>query len=265
MRKLLRPFLFLVCTLAVLAAGCGKNAGAPMIEPVQYPGWIEVKLDPDARFSVPSVFFEETEAIRKKMEAEETDPYVKALLEKDRAQYSKKGSIVLVTTDQGAAFLEAGNHAARITFQTVGSPMKLPRYGQNLGMDEKALQEFGTATMDGIKFSDGKGLPDGYTVTYSNWSPMKTEIINGVEHLFTAYDKTILQEGVPLVTVHTLRWTFLNNDRIHILTASYPKEEEAYWNDDGRKLRNIVRTLAIIPSKSAAKDSFLDKVKALLP
>ena len=79
------------------------------------------------------------------MEAEETDPYVKALLEKDRAQYSKKGSIVLVTTDQGAAFLEAGNHAARITFQTVGSPMKLPRYGQNLGMDEKALQEFGTA------------------------------------------------------------------------------------------------------------------------
>ena len=65
--------------------------------------------------------------------------------------------------------------------------------------------------------------------------------------------------------VHTLRWTFLNNDRIHILTASYPKEEEAYWNDDGRKLRNIVRTLAIIPSKSAAKDSFLDKVKALLP
>ena len=71
------------------------------------------------------------------MEAEETDPYVKALLEKDRAQYSKKGSIVLVTTDQGAAFLEAGNHAARITFQTVGSPMKLPRYGQNLGMDEK--------------------------------------------------------------------------------------------------------------------------------
>lgn len=170
-----------------------------------------------------------------------------------------------MTTDQGAAFLEAGNHAARITFQTVGSPMKLPRYGQNLGMDEKALQEFGTATMDGIKFSDGKGLPDGYTVTYSNWSPMKTEIINGVEYLFTAYDKTILQEGVPLVTVHTLRWTFLNNDRIHILTASYPKEEEAYWNDDGRKLRNIVRTLAIIPSKSAAKDSFLDKVKALLP
>ena len=93
---------------------------------------------------------------------------------------------------------------------------------------------------------------------------MKTEIINGVEHLFTAYDKTILQEGVPLVTVHTLRWTFLNNDRIHILTASYPKEEEAYWNDDGRKLRNIVRTLAIIPSKSAGKDSFLGKVKALV-
>lgn len=67
-----------------------EKAAAPKIEPVQYPGWIEVKLDPDARFSVPSVFFEETEAIRKKMEAEETDPYVKALLEKDRAQYSKK-------------------------------------------------------------------------------------------------------------------------------------------------------------------------------
>lgn len=57
MRKLLRPFLFLVCTLALLAAGCGKKAAAPKIEPVQYPGWIEVKLDPDARFSVPSVFF----------------------------------------------------------------------------------------------------------------------------------------------------------------------------------------------------------------
>ena len=50
MRKLLRPFLFLVCTLALLAAGCGKKAAAPKIEPVQYPGWIEVKLDPDAGF-----------------------------------------------------------------------------------------------------------------------------------------------------------------------------------------------------------------------
>ena len=94
---------------------------------------------------------------------------------------------------------------------------------------------------------------------------MKRPSRNLAQPPWTAYDKTILQEGVPLVTVHTLRWTFLNNDRIHILTASYPKEEEAYWNDDGRKLRNIVRTLAIIPSKSAAKDSFLDKVKALLP
>ena len=46
MRKLLRPFLFLVCTLALLAAGCGKKAAAPKIEPGQYPGWIEVKLDP---------------------------------------------------------------------------------------------------------------------------------------------------------------------------------------------------------------------------
>ena len=265
MRKILRPFFFLVCVLALLTAGCGEKAAVPKIEPVQYPGWIEVNLDPDARFSVPSAFFVETEAIRQKMESGEMDPYVKTLLEKDRTQYSQKGSIVLVTTDQGAAFFADGSHAARITFQTVGSPMKLPRYGQNLGMDEKALKEFGTATMDGIKFSDGKSLPDGYTVTYSNWSPMKTEIINGVEHLFTAYDKTILKEGVALVTVRILRWTFLNNDRIQIVTASYPKKEEAYWNDDGRKLKNIVRTLAIVPSKSAAEESFPDKVKALLP
>lgn len=74
MRKLLRPFLFLVCTLALLAAGCGKKAAAPKIEPVQYPGWIEVKLDPDARFSVPSVFFEETEAIRKRWKLKKQIP-----------------------------------------------------------------------------------------------------------------------------------------------------------------------------------------------
>lgn len=106
-----------------------EKSGAPKIEPVQYPAGLKSNWIPDARFSVPSVFFEETEAIRKKMEAEETDPYVKALLEKDRAQYSKKGSIVLVTTDQGAAFLEAGNHAAANYVSNRGSPRSF------LGMD----------------------------------------------------------------------------------------------------------------------------------
>lgn len=56
MRKILRPFFFLVCVLALLTAGCGEKAAVPKIEPVQYPGWIEVNLDPDARFSVPSAF-----------------------------------------------------------------------------------------------------------------------------------------------------------------------------------------------------------------
>lgn len=89
MRKLLRPFLFLVCTLALLAAGCGKKRqrlrlSRSSIRAGLKSNWIRM---PGFRF-LP--FFEETEAIRKKMEAEETDPYVKALLEKDRAQYSKK-------------------------------------------------------------------------------------------------------------------------------------------------------------------------------
>lgn len=74
MRKLLRPFLLLVCTLALLAAGCGKKAAAPKIEPVQYPGWIEVKLDPDARFSVPSVFLRKRKQFGKRWKLKKQIP-----------------------------------------------------------------------------------------------------------------------------------------------------------------------------------------------
>ena len=74
MRKLLRPFLFHCCTLALLAAGCGKKAAAPKIEPVQYPGWIEVKLDPDARFSVLPFFLRKRKQFGKRWKLKKQIP-----------------------------------------------------------------------------------------------------------------------------------------------------------------------------------------------
>ena len=43
-----------------------EKAAAPKIEPVQYPGWIEVKWIRMPGFRFLPLFFEETEAIRKK-------------------------------------------------------------------------------------------------------------------------------------------------------------------------------------------------------
>lgn len=51
-----------------------EKAAAPKIEPVQYPGWIEVKLDPDARFSVPSVFLRKRKQFGKRWKLKKQIP-----------------------------------------------------------------------------------------------------------------------------------------------------------------------------------------------
>ncbi len=259
-------WLFLLLTAVFFITGCGKEAAQKQtVQPEHYPGWIEVKAGNDAEFAVPSEIAVENEEFRRQLEQDaDTDPLVKVILSRDRAIANAQGSVLLLSTDFTRTPWERGKHYARISFQTLTSPMKLPRYGQNLGMDAKAIREFDNATREGIQFAVSQGLPEGYQIECRNWTPLKTQIINGVEHLFVTYDLDIRRQGRTIMIVNVQRWTFLNNDRLHILTAYTNAGDKAYWNADSRKLSNLVKTLVITPSVTKGEENgFFGKLKGL--
>ena len=95
-----------------------------------------------------------------------------------------------------------------------------------------------------------KMLPEGYALKFSNWQPMKSTIVNGVENLHTSFDMEVLKNGNHLITFHAERWTLFNRDRIHTLMVVWNKADNGYWNADEHKLTNIINTLKITPSKA---------------
>ena len=56
------------------------------------------------------------------------------------------------------------------------------------------------------------------------------------------------------MTLRVRRWTFLNNDRIHVLIAAVNQADAAYWRDESRRISRIVNTLVIRPSLADSKD-----------
>ena len=178
-----------LCLLLIVAAwligGCGNTPKVDKIQPAHYPGWVQVKAGEEAEFAVPPQIAAEKEEFRTALlQKPDTDPLVRVLMKKDDALARHKGSVVLVSTDFKTVPWESGIHFARVTFQTLTSPVKMPRYGQNLGMDEKALKEFDDATRKGVQLAVSRDLPEGYRIECKNWKPMKTRIINGGEHLY---------------------------------------------------------------------------------
>lgn len=125
----------------------------------------------------------------------------------------------------------------------------MPRYGQNIGLKGDQIKEFGDITRKSIEGIYHKMTPEGYEVKFSNWQPMASTIVNGVENLHTSYDFQVLQKGQPLMTFHAERWTLFNLDRVHTLTVVWNKADDGYWKEDTHKLTNIINTLKITPSK----------------
>lgn len=254
-------FLFLALLLFIVE-GCGtKTHENAKVKPAQYPGWVVVKAGDDAEFAVPPQIEIETEEFRKKqLEQPDGDRFVRAVVSRDAILAEGKGNVVLINTDFKKVPWEQGSHFARVTFQTIASPTKLPRYGQNLGMDSKALKDFETATKEGIQFAVRQGLPDEYEISCRNWKPMRTAILNGVEHLYISYDEVLTQKGQPVMTFRVYRWTFLNNDRLHVLAVYTNLADAEYWNDEKHNPSNIVKTLLITPSDPKKNDSLWSRL-----
>jgi hypothetical protein len=265
MRKM-KYFFLLMIAAALVIGGCGGNTKRQVnIQPEDYPGWVQVKAGDDATFAVPPQLAPETDEFRNNlMRSQDTDLFVKTILSRDEMIAKANGSAMLVSTDFTKTPWEPGTHYARVTFQTLTSPMKMPRYGQNLGMDEKAIKEFDKATQEGVQFAVSRSLPEGYKIECRNWTPMKTQIVNGIEHLYVTYDEVITRDGQPVMILNVRRWTFLNSDRLHVLIAYTNAADKTYWEDPHRNISNLVKTLVITPSCVEEEDSgILGKIKSL--
>lgn len=131
----------------------------------------------------------------------------------------------------------------------MASPEKMPRYGQNIGLKGDEIKDFGEITRKSIEGIYNKMLPEGYSLKFTNWEPMQSTIVNGVENLHTSYDMEVFQKGRHLMSFHAERWTLFNRDRVHTLMVVWNKADDGYWKEDTHKLTNIINTLKITPSK----------------
>ena len=117
-------------------------------------------------------------------------------------------------------------------------------------MKGNEIQDFGNITQKSLEGIYRKMLPEGYSLKFSNWQPMKSTIVNGVENLHTAFDMEVLKNGQHLITFHAERWTLFNRDRIHTLMVVWNKADDRYWSADEHRLTQIINTLKITPSNA---------------
>ena len=246
MKKILA---FLVC-LVLAASGCGrKEAQKVAVKTVSYPGWVEIKAGEQASFQVPSQLILQSEEYRQAQLAKAgLDPLIKRWLMEDTETAKSAGCVVVQNSVIGKVPWIGKESFAKVEFKTMHSPEKMPRYGQNLGLKEAEIKEFGDITQKSIRGMAAKNLPQGYEIRFKNWKPMASDIINGVENLHTAYDEEVWIRGQKKLTLHVERWTFFNRDRVHTLIVSWNARDNAMWTKEETKLANVVNTLNITPS-----------------
>lgn len=248
-----KKILLCCCLLALLVAGCGKESNkAENIQVASYPGWVEIKAGDQASFSVPPEMILQSQETRDELlKAPDLDPLLKVWLQADQEVVKSPGCVIVQSGKLDPIPWDATDEKpVWVEFKTMGSPEKLPKYGQNLGLKGNEIQDFGNITQKSLEGMYNKMLPEGYALKFSNWQPMKSTIVNGVENLHTSFDMEVLKNGTHLITFHAERWTLFNRDRIHTLMVVWNKADDGYWNADEHKLTNIINTLKITPSKA---------------
>ena len=250
MNNVIKKLLIFSCCLLLFCAGCGKTATQkPAVKTASYPGWVEIKAGDQASFQVPAQLILQSEEYRAKQLAKENlDPLMKRWLTEDAETAKSAGCVVAQNSEAGELPWETKASFAKVEFKTMHSPEKMPRYGQNLGLKEAEIKEFGDITQKSIQGMATKNLPEGYAIKFANWKPMSSNIVNGVENLHTSYDEEIWLQGQKKMTLHVERWTFFNRDRVHTLIVAWNTRDNAIWEKEDTKLANIVNTLNITPS-----------------
>ena len=245
---MLKKIMALCCLLALfLAVGCGKETNkTENIHVASYPGWVEIKAGDQASFAVPPEMILQSQETRDDLlKAPDLDPLLKKWLEADQEVVKSPGSVIVQSGKLDPVPWHTDEHLVWVEFKTMASPEKMPRYGQNIGLKGDEIKDFGEITR---KSNEGM-LPEGYSLKFTNWEPMQSTIVNGVENLHTSYDMEVLQKGQHLMSFHAERWTLFNRDRVHTLMVVWNKADDGYWKEDTHKLTNIINTLKITPSK----------------
>lgn len=244
--------LFCCCLSLFLLAGCGSTQKVDNTQVASYPGWIRVNAGQQASFSVPPELAEESqEYVTAQLQKEDLNPLLRKWLTEDQITGKSAGCVIAQTTDVTALPWEGDNHYARVEFKTMPTPEKLPKYGQNLGLKAAEIKDFGDITQKALTGMAQKDLPEGYSLNFHDWQPMKSVIINGVESLYTSYEEDVVYQNKLQVTFHVERWTFFNRDRVHTLTVTSRKQDKAYWEDESRPLyKKLVNTLKITASEA---------------
>ncbi|WP_317303043.1 hypothetical protein [Acidaminococcus timonensis] len=240
------------CLLAFLMAGCGRESNkAENIQVASYPGWVEIKAGDQASFAVPPEMVLQSQETRDELlKAPDLDPLLKVWLKADQETVQKPGCVIVQSGRLDPIPWNTDEKPVWVEFKTMASPEKLPKYGQNLGLKGNEIQDFGNITQKSLEGMYKKMLPEGYSQKFSNWKPMKSTIVNGVENLHTAFDMEVLKNGQHLITFHAERWTLFNRDRIHTLMVVWNTADDGYWSADEHRLSNIINTLKITPSNA---------------
>lgn len=249
---MLKKIMSLCCLLALfLAVGCGRETNkTENIHVASYPGWVEIKVGDQASFAVPPEMILQSQKTRDELlKAPDLDPLLQKWLEADQEVVKSPGSVIVQSGKLDPVPWHTDEHLVWVEFKTMASPEKMPRYGQNIGLKGDEIKDFGEITRKSIEGIYNKMLPEGYSLKFTNWEPMQSTIVNGVENLHTSYDMEVFQKGRHLMSFHAERWTLFNRDRVHTLMVVWNKADDGYWKEDTHKLINIINTLKITPSK----------------
>ena len=235
----------LLVLFCLMLSGCSSSKPKSQVKTqpaATYAGWTTVKLGKAGSLQIPDTMeVRNDEYIKKAQEAVKDNSKLVLAMQKQQTMSKNAGTVTCQTkglNEQGPKALEKGKYA-QVIFSAIPVKDKIPGYGQPVGLTAEQIKDFGEITKDGIVVKD---QTIDKSTKYSNWQPMKSEIINGAECLYIAYD----YQSDSVKPMHVDRYTFFDKNVIYTLEVSSRLAEKDYWHSKDKDISNIVNTLNIV-------------------
>lgn len=196
-----------------------------------YPSWETVSVPGICTFQIPPTMELQAGTCREFMDkfrnrvhqVTASDNHVvaqpKGMNDRDPDARGKYARIIVITQSESYG-----------TYGVLGDPLTLSN--EELNKIDGAIKEYvGQEATQAAK----SGLPP-MTMRLLSWGGTRVVRINNLDCLLTEYSRSL--NNAPPVSVR--RYTFMNNDRMHLITVSYRTKEADMWADD---LDKFIKTI----------------------
>lgn len=205
-----------------------RDGGDRPVQPTTIEGWTRVSAPGICEFQIPPTMELQGQPLRLL-----NDAFRGSVLRVTDAA----DRIVAQQAGLNAQAPQAQRQYVRFIVETrLGSRGDFPRIDQPLVVSAEEIAEFDADVRKTLAAETSQIVAKGMEMTVGNWEKARVTRINGMDCMLVGYTRSA--NGAPPARVRM--YTFFNDDRTHLVTASYRVEQSELWAAD---LDRVIKTL----------------------